>query len=1037
VSTSDKLLREPSENGPARASTEQPELTLSHPGTLVLPLNPTKQSSPPLTLSAKYLPSKWLWTRQTSFALACIVIYVLLDRTTVYLQIWPNISAWYPPVGLGLALMVGLGSEAIPSIVAAGFLSGLINYHQPVLSVPFLFLNPFVPAVYATAASFLRKRLPPDRRLHTIRQVVTLLGVSLLASLICATVGTAILVYDGEIPAVDYLQAAFNWWMGDAVALFSFTPLLLEFVLPRLRNFLHQGSEERCGSLLHRRAKNTPSLILENVLVLITCCFLFFVIFGNSFSRSAHLFYLLFLPIIWIATRQGLRATMLGLMLLDTGLALTMRFAPSQLESLAFVQFLMLILSLTGLLVGSMIEERKEAEHRLGEEEERVRLILESTAEGLFGVDPNGICTFMNPAALRALGFAHPQQVLGRVFHNLCHHSHPGGDPYPADQCGVSKAAQSGKKYHELDGFLWRSDGTSFPAEIWAHPLKREGRVTGAVVAFVDRTYRKQQENALRCAKEVAEAANTAKSEFLANMSHEIRTPMNGILGMTALALDTPLNAEQREYLQLAKSSGESLLRLLNDILDFSKIEAGRLELESTPFSPEDCIEDTLQMLASGTQNKPIDLCWEVASDTPLLFRGDPMRLRQILTNLASNALKFTEQGAISIRLRPKLDDTGRVVYEFEVEDTGIGISSEHQRRIFEAFAQADMSTTRRYGGTGLGLSISERLVRLMGGSIKVASAPGRGSRFSFCVPLQPASREELAELDLPRIKPLAGKRVLVSATKSIDAHQLRNLLERWGAEVVVASACEEAIKLVQGGPGPKFYALVCAPTTDCAHLRAFLENFASLFPSAMPIVVIQPPFGFQHASPQIRAHVVYLRKPLLRKALAAALQEISEHVQASTVAVADSIQFTQSRPLRILVAEDNAVNQRVICRMLEKLGHSVAVAAHGQQAIALVRKEHFDMVFMDMQMPLLDGLEATRQIRQSELGSDHHLRIVALTANAFEEDRQLCLAAGMDSFLAKPVASASLQKEIADYTDTLSVASPPVAQSLSPQTLS
>jgi PAS domain S-box-containing protein len=631
-------------------------------------------------------------------------------------------------------------------------------------SLDFLLLNPMVPGVYFTAAWYLRKWMRKDRRLHSMRDVMNLSGVSLAASFLAAFCGTAILVWSRGIPSNGYAKAAFNWWIGDPVALSSVTPFLLEFVLPQLRRFL--GFERQVPEMPKRpstrEARGKRSL--ETVGFSAGLLLVLYLVFGLDFGCGAHLFYLFFLPIIWIAMRRGLRDVIVGLLVLDSSLALVMRLAPQGLEELPVLQFLMLILALTGLVLGALITERNDAERHAADEEERLRLILESTAGGIYGLDHSGICTFINPAALDMLGFTSREAILGQHFHTLCPHTCPNGTPFPAPECGMVSVAARGVDYHQVNELLWRTDGTSFPAEVWAHPILRKEEVLGAVVGFIDRTQRKLEEEALRQAKESAEAANRSKSEFLANMSHEIRTPMNGILGMTALTLDTPLNGEQREYLGLVKSCGESLLKLLNDILDFSKIEAGKLDLECVAFSPEDCIQDSLQVLAPAVQNRRIDLCWEIADDVPREVRGDPTGLRQVLVNLTGNALKFTEHGEIAVSARiPRCCSPPRSL-TIEVSDTGIGISTEQMQHIFEAFAQADMSTTRKYGGTGLGLSISQRLVRLMGGDIWVNSELGKGSRSGFQICVGSGGVVELQGISERRV--LRGRRVLLAAEK-------------------------------------------------------------------------------------------------------------------------------------------------------------------------------------------------------------------------------------------------------------------------------
>ena len=445
------------------------------------------------------------------------------------------------------------------------------------------------------------------------------------------------------------------------------------------------------------------------------------------------MFYLLFLPLILVAVRRGLRGATAAILALDTGIILALRFYQRSYSELTLLQFLMLILSLAGLVLGALISERDESEQKLSEEEARMRLLLESTGEAVYGVDNKGEWTFCNQALLRLLGYASQEELLGRNIHDVMHHTRRDGTPYPRDECSQQRELQSGTKISRAGGIAMAlgRDAVSTPRS-GAIPCWRRAQSRGAVVTFVDITERKKAQQALQQAKEDAEAANRAKSDFLANMSHEIRTPMNGILGMTTLALETNLDAEQRDYLSMVKSSGESLLTLLNDILDLSKIEAGKLDLEIADMSVEDCIEEALEPLALKAQQKGIDLVWNVGKDIPKVVRGDPTRLRQVFINLVGNALKFTNAGQVAIFGRHAGTTEGGLMLEFTVSDTGIGIAEEKRKKIFEAFAQADMSTSRRYGGTGLGLSICERLVNLMGGRIWVESEEGRGSEFHF-----------------------------------------------------------------------------------------------------------------------------------------------------------------------------------------------------------------------------------------------------------------------------------------------------------------
>ena len=436
------------------------------------------------------------YVRRALVYVACLVVYILLDRSAIFLQMWPNISAWYPPVGFAVALLIGLGPEILPLLTFSSYLSGMINYHQGFADVGFILTTLLLPIGYGTASLFLRRRFSEDSRLHNTRDVTTLLGITLLAASVCALVGTQILVWGGDIRRADFAHAAFNWWVGDAVALSSLARFLLQFVLPGLRRFLGVGKlEPPAGRAI--KAFNARSFV-ETLGLVGAPIAIFALVFGSLFARSAYLFYLFFLPIIWVSTRRGLRGAVTALLLLDTSLVVMMRVTSVGKDELALLQFLMLILSLTGLLLGSVIDERQEAKLRLEEQEERTRLILESTAEGIYGIDCHGACTFMNAAAMRILGFASLSEVLGMNVHRVCHHSHEDGTRYPDDECLIYEAFRRGHGTHADNEVFWHANGAAVPVEYWSLPMKRNETIIGCVVAFVDVTERRKFERVLR-----------------------------------------------------------------------------------------------------------------------------------------------------------------------------------------------------------------------------------------------------------------------------------------------------------------------------------------------------------------------------------------------------------------------------------------------------------------------------------------------------------------------------------------------------------
>ena len=644
---------------------------------------------------------------------------------------------------------------------------------------------------------------------------------------------------------------------------------------------------------------------------------------------------------------------------------------------------------------------------------QRYASMVAYSMDAIISLEPSGMIATWNAGAQNLYGYT-ADDVLGRALTRL---AVPESEEFLAN---LAERVMDGEVVEAEVRQMCRG-GHALWISIQASPIyhRIEG-ISGVLIIARDLTERRRMEEDLRAAMTKAEQAAVAKSRFLANMSHEIRTPMNGILGMTDLLLDTGLTEEQRQFAETVKLSGSALLELINDILDFSKIEAGGLEIETIGYEIADTIDGVLDVLGEHAARKGLELTGCADLELPSRILGDPVRLRQVLLNLANNAIKFTNEGSVALRVYSVGD--GEV--QFEVEDTGIGIPEDRMDRLFRAFSQVDASTTRRFGGTGLGLAICKELVELMGGRLRVESVVDQGSKFWFRLPLRHDVGAALPTVDIPAF---LGLRVLVVD----DVAESREIVSRyctaWGCHTVSCADAASASKVLAEANevGEAFSVVLLDNSLNGTSGLTIGKRWREQFPQAPTSMVLMTSYAERKDAKRARefGFDIHLLKPVKRRVLQRTLLSVvglavdRSEARGESMTSYHSISIDLRRRTRILVAEDNLVNQKVVLKMLERLGYRATVAANGKSAVNMFTESPFDIVFMDCQMPEMDGYQATAALRALDAGAD--VPIVAMTANAMVGDREECLAAGMSHYLPKPISARALVDVLEEVFDT------------------
>ena len=931
----------------------------------------------------------------------------------------------WPPFGIALAAILLFGYSYWPGVALGSlffaFLDGL-----PLGA--FTFGIVVGNTVSAVLCAYLLERFVQFRSsLERVRDVAGLVSLAaVLGTAMCAMFDVVTLAYStGKIVGEsDLLPELIRSWVPNAMAALVVTPVLLSWGTPQ------RGSWQK-ERVIEGVVCWTGLLAATNISL------------NSWFAYGIASYPMAFLPypfLVWSALRFGQRGATVGTLLIATVAIYGLQhgkgpfMADKEEQRLVLIISYMGVLSITNMMLAAAAIERRWAEEALRKSEQMFTLISENVSDLIAVSEEDGRTVYHSPSYQRVLGetsIAPGNDTLESV--------HP--DDRDRVRATLRSAAQIGSAQRAEFRFQLR-DGKERHIELLANYVKGDGHQGGKVVSVArDITERKQFEADLANARDAALVSARLKAEFLANMSHEIRTPMNGVIGLSNLLLQTELTGTQRDYAVNIRRSADSLLTIINDILDFSKIESGKLQFETIDFDLRECVEGCLDLLAHTAQAKGVELLGDLAPDLPVRLRGDPGRLRQILSNLTSNAVKFTDRGEVVVTVTRISETDKEAVLRFEVSDTGVGVPPEAQSRLFQAFSQADGSTTRKYGGTGLGLAISKQLVTLLEGRIGMESSVGRGSTFWFTVPLEkqagPAAPASPLGVEFGRYRAL----LVDDNNKALDV--LGRQLTAWGLPYESACGGTEALDRLHSPNAPGFNVVLIdhqMPVVDGLAMAKLIKNDPTV---GSPRLILLNNLGQPLREDQLRAVgvEVALSKPLKQNRLLEALKftlgdqaDRRAHIPA-VVSQPTASGFNLPKGVRILLAEDNVINQMVALAQLEQAGATADVVADGKQVLDAINARDYNILLLDCQMPEMDGFEVARRIRDLEHGPSAARRpgppmyMIAMTASVMTGDREKCIEAGMNDYVSKPVdmdeLTAALQRAVATLPQTVTPPAP------------